>query len=504
MLDMKLSKCLKWSFGFTALLMSLFVATAHSQPPTKITRPNILLIRTDDQDFQTFFDKLPNGRPVMKNVKDLIMRRGAYFERSFVSFPLCCPSRASTLTGQYAHNHNVLANSGQFGGFSALNHTNTLPIWLKQAGYFTIHLGKYMNGYQVALSPTGYPPPPAGWDAWFTTFSGTAHNYFNFSIYNGQTIEQYGTGAGSYQTDVVTRKAQAYLKQRAYGATPFFMQVDYLAPHEDLSAGNNPPLAAPRHQGLMNSAALPMSPAFNEADVSDKPFQIRQLPSLNTQEIDALTVNYRRRMESLLAVDEGVGKILQTLRATGQYENTLIVYTSDNGYMLGEHRKKGKFLPYEPLQVPLVISGPGIPGGKIIPELVMNVDLTPTFLEWASASPGLQQDGRSLVPLLTSPSGTVPWRLDFLTENPLLDCYRGLRTYDKATGSEYLYSEYDYNFDTVVDERELYAITPDACSPGGDPYLLESQHASPCYSSLIQQFQNRISILKGCVGSACL
>lgn len=477
--------------------------TAQAQTPAGSQRPNILFIRTDDQDFQTFFDALPNGRPVMKNVRDLIVRRGAYFERSFVSFPLCCPSRASTLTGQYAHNHNVLANSGQFGGFSALNHTNTLPIWLQQSGYYTIHVGKYMNGYQVLQTSTGLPPPPPGWNAWFTTFGNTSHHYFNFYVYNGQTIEQYFSGAGGYQTDVMTRKAQSFLMQRPYGTQPFYLQLDYLAPHEDLSTGNNPPLAAPRHQGLMNGASLPMSPSFNEADVSDKPLQIRQLPPLNAQDINDLTINYRRRTESLLAVDEGVGKILQTLRATGQHENTLIVFTSDNGYMLGEHRKKGKFLPYEPLQVPLAISGPGIPHGKIISDLVMNVDLTPTFLEYASAGAGLAQDGRSLVPLLTNPAGTIPWRLDILTENPLLNCYRGLRTFDAATGSEYLYSEYDYDFDNVVDEKELYALNPDACTAGGDPYLLESQHANPCYSALIQQLQGRISYLRNCVGSGC-
>ncbi len=489
--------------GLLAIIILANVSSVNSLPPTSTTQPNIVFIRTDDQDFQTFFDKLPNGRPVMKNVRELIMRRGAYFDRSYVSFPLCCPSRATTLTGQYAHNHTVLSNGGSTGGYSKLNHTNTLPIWLNQAGYYTMHLGKYMNGYNVALNPNGsYPAPPAGWDEWFTTF-GNMHKYYGYQVYDGSGIIQYGSSASDYQTDVLTQKALSYLTQRPYGNQPFFMQVDYLAPHEDLSTGNNPPPAAPRHQGLMSGASLPMSPAFNEADVSDKAIFVSHLPPLTSQDIADVKNNYEHRMESLLAVDEGVGKILQTLRATGQYYNTIVVFTSDNGYMLGEHRKSGKFVAYEPLRVPLVMSGPGIPKGKIVPELVMNVDLTPTFLEWASATPGLLQDGRSLVPLLSNPTGTVTWRSDILTENPLVNFYRGLRTYDVSTGREYLYTEYDYNQDNVIDEKELFVLTPDSCRPVGDPYLLESQHANPCYASLIQQFHSRVTQLKTCAGSTC-
>lgn len=488
---------------FALLFFAVFFLPTVTSAPVTVTQPNILFIRTDDQDFQTFFDKLPNGRPVMKNIRDMILRRGTVFERSYVSLPLCCPSRATTLTGQYAHNHTVLANGGSSGGYDKLNHSNTLPIWLGQAGYYTMHVGKYMNGYNVALSTSGtYPSPPAGWDEWFTTF-GSMHKYYNYSVYDGTDVIVFGSGASEYQTDVTTRKAQSYLMQRPYGNQPFFLQVDYLAPHEDLSTGNDPPPAAPRHAGLMNGAPLPMSPAFNEADVSDKPILINHLPPLTSQNVAAITDNYRRRMESLLAVDEGVGKILQTLRATGQYDNTIIVFTSDNGYMLGDHRKVGKFLPYEPLRVPLIMSGPGIPRGKVVPELVMNVDLAPTFLEWANASPGLLQDGRSLVPLLTNAPGTTAWRNDILTESPVVSFFRGLRTYDSNSGHEYLYSEYDYNNDNVIDDKELYVLTPDACRPVGDPYLLESQHANSCYATLIQQFHNRINYLKTCVGSTC-
>ncbi len=170
---------------------------------------------------------------------------------------------------------------------------------------------------------------------------------------------------------------------------------------------------------------------------------------------------------------------------------------------MGEHRfKNGKHHPYEPLQVPLIMRGPGIPANQTVHHLMINVDYARTILEWADATPGLQQEGRSLIPLLAHPS-TTQWRKDFLIENTLIYKYTGLRTQNLHNGREYQYVEYDYNGDNIVDERELYALTPDECRPTGDPYQLESQHNNTCYTNLLQQFHQRLAFLKNCVGEAC-
>jgi len=476
-----------------ALLVSVHNVTSGHE------RPNIIFIRTDDQDYRSMEARLPNGEYVMKNVKELIEQQGTKFTHFFVTFPLCCPSRATTLTGQYAHNHDVLSNSPPYGGYIMFNDDSTLPLWLQAAGYYTMHIGKYLNGYTIAVSSKGYPPPPPGWNKWYTLLA-PADEYYNYKIYDGQQILTFGVGQGNYQTDVLTRKAREFLRKKPYGNRPFYLEVNYGAPHEEV---DNIAVPAPRHVGMMDNAPLPMPPSFNEQDVSDKPIAIQNHPLLNSQDVDNITNNYRRRMESLLAVDEGVGKIIDMLQATGQGENTVIIFTSDNGYLHGEHRiKQGKFFPYEPLQVPFIMSGPGIPVKKTIHRLVTNVDYAPTIVEWADARPGLPQDGRSLVPLLAHPT-TTQWRKDFMIENPIINHYQGMRTQNLQNGREYQYVEYDYNHDNVVDERELYALTPDECRPTGDPYQLESQHNNTCYTNLMQQFHQRLAFLKNCVGEAC-
>ncbi len=471
-------------------------------------KPNILFIVTDDQSLADMDAKLPNGEYVMKNVRELIKDKGVEFTQSYVSFALCCPSRATTYTGQYAHNHGVLSNEWPTGGYLVMNHSNTLPMWLQQAGYYTAHLGKYLNGYDVHLSGNGYPPPPPGWSKWFT-FVDPPHAYYNFKVFDGQGLISF-LGEGYYKTDVLTRETLKFLQLHPYGDRPFFLKLDYTAPHFDGTVAGYLPIPAPRHLGDMNGTPLPTPPNFNEMDVSDKPLPIRNRPLLTSQNVDDITLNYHRRMETLLAVDEGIGQIIQKLMDTGQYANTIIIFTSDNGYMLGEHRIiQGKSLPYEPIRVPLYVSGKGIRENTRIDKMAVNVDLAPTILDWAGARPGLPQDGRSLTPLMENP--TISWRRDFLIENPI-DEYTGLRI-QEPNGNEYLYTEWDYDpdgsgpllADGQWDEREFYKLSPlpDSCLKTGDPYQLESQHNNACYSNKLQQMHNRLMNRKNCQGLRC-
>lgn len=465
-------------------------------------RPNILVITTDDQDARSFEITTPDGHYVMHNVRELIGCEGVTFGRSFVPLSLCCPSRAALLTGQYNHNNHVLANVPPLGGYAAFDSSNTLPMWLQSAGYYTLHIGKYLNGWGELPGPGDDLSVPPGWNRWFTRMIATyGDSYFNYKMDEDGVLVSYGAAPSEYQTDVMTRKARQYLVQRPYGSRPFFMLLNYGAPHGQ-SAPPFLPVPAPRHAGRMDGAQVPMPPSFNELDVSDKPDAIAALPLLDQADIDDLSLRFRRRMEALLAVDDGVAAIIATLEQTGQLDDTLIVFTSDNGFQLGEHRiQGGKGYPYECSRVPLLLRGPGIPKDHSVSRLVANVDLTATILQLAGASPGLVQDGRSLLPLIADPS--TPWREVLLLENPYVESFCGLRTHDPASGREHLYVEYDYDDDGTADEVELYNLLPDPCVPFGDTYLLENRATNACYSALIAQLRTRLAAARNCSGASC-
>jgi arylsulfatase A-like enzyme len=465
-------------------------------------QPNFLVIRTDDQDFGSMSVVAPSGTEVMQNVNDFFAANGVNFTNSYVSFSLCCPSRASTFTGQYAHNHGILSNNLPTGGYEKFaSTTETLPVWLNNAGYTTYHVGKYLNGYDANSTPP-YAAIPPGWDKWFTVVAAASPDYYNYKVVeDGPILHSFGGGAANYQTDVFTNKVLSYLDQTAVSSEPFFMMVDYTAPHKGGFSNKVNPAA--RHIGLMNGASAPRPPSFNEADVSDKPKDIQANPPMSSSGIAIMDKAFRDRAEALMSVDEGFSRMIQKLKDTGQYNRTIIIFTSDNGWMFGQHRLPGsKFVSYEEsIRVPLLMSGPGIPKGKSLDMLVNNVDLPATLLHWARAPAATVQEGRSLVPILRNPNAA--WRTDFLIENPLLNFYTGLRTQDPATGEEYKYVEYDYDLDGNWDERELYALTPDTCMPNGDPYEEVSQHNNPCYATLLQNLHARLSVLKSCVGILC-
>ena len=280
--------------------------TAHSGPPK---RPNIVVIMTDDQTVESI--------RVMKNVKRLLVAQGTTFDNSFASFPLCCPSRATFLTGQYAHNHGVLSNKPPYGGYYALDNENTLPVWLERAGYETILVGKYLNGYGD-LDKHEIPP---GWTEWHGAVNNSAYQFYGYTVNENGMLVKYGRDPASYQTDVYADKAVEIVRRRAAERKPFFLWLSFLAPH----VGGPPTpgrsalttLPAPRHLGRFAASPLPTPPSFNEADVSDKPGSIRIRPPLSHQQVAAITERYQLRLESLLAVDEAVGRIVACAREEG-------------------------------------------------------------------------------------------------------------------------------------------------------------------------------------------
>jgi arylsulfatase A-like enzyme len=442
-------------------------------------RPNILVIETDDQTLESM--------RVMHNVKSLIGGdRGVTFRNSFVNFSLCCPSRATFLTGQYMHNHHVRGNEAPDGGFerfNALHADNNLAVWLQDAGYYTGLIGKYFNGY------ANEPPVPPGWSEWGVAPVG--YGAYDYPLNENGTIVEYGDDPADFKQDVLTGKAVDFVNRRAPVAEPFFLWLTYTAPHWSPPDPNpNPPSdcrhaakPAPRHANAFDDEPLPMPPNFNEADVSDKPTGIRTRPRLDASQIAGIQRRYRCELESLLSVDEGVEQVVDALKANAELSTTVVIFTSDNGFFHGEHRipRDKQHVYEESIRVPLLMRGPaaGIPRGVRVDDLVINADLAPTIVDLADASAGKVMDGRSLLPIAKNPG--IARRRRLLIEEPR---FKAIRT------QRYLYSE------RANGEKELYDLSD-------DPYELRNRYKHTSYRSARRKLAARLAELKGCAGSSC-
>ena len=477
------------SLAVAGALLLIFVpnwASDGSTAAAAASEPNILVIETDDQTVESM--------KVMQNVNTLIGAQGATFANSFVNFSLCCPSRSTFLTGQYAHNHRVLSNSGPEGGFQrfeSLHATDNLAVWLRHAGYYTALVGKYLNGYN------NKPPKPPGWSEWHAVAPDDQRVY-DYTINNGGVVTKRGHDSADFKQDFLTDKAVNFIGRRAPKPQPFFLWLTYTAPHIALGSSPRPPSdceaapqPAPRYAHAFDSAPLPMPPNFNEADVSDKPAAIRALPLLNDAQIADIRRKYRCQLESLLAVDDGVGKVVDALQAKDALDNTLIIYTSDNGYFNGEHRiPKFKNHGYEEsIRVPLEMRGPGIPQGVTVNPLVINADLAPTIVEAANADPGLTMDGRSLLPIVRHPGITGDREL--LIERPPEASRPNVPSFEAIRTRRYLYSEHS------TGEVELYDLR-------NDPFELQSLQDDPAFNQVKERLSKELHQLQDCAGSGCL
>jgi arylsulfatase A-like enzyme len=395
----------------------------------------------------------------------------------------------------------VLGNTppnGSFERFEPLHGNNNLAVWLKNSGYYTALIGKYLSYY------ASDPPIPPGWSEWHAAASPppitTTKELGTLSVYgymmddNGIPV-RYGQDPADFKQGVLTRKAVNLVSRRAPKDQPFFLWLTYTAPHVGGPDPNpNAPFdcggaakPAPRHAHAFDAEPLPKPPNFNEADVSDKPAAIRNLPRLTATQISEIQRKYRCALESLLSVDEGVQEVIAALAATGELSNTLIVYTSDNGFFYGEHRvpQSKQRLYEESIRVPLQMRGPGIPQGVAINGLSINADLAPTIVDAANATPGMTMDGRSLIPVTQNPS--LAQGRQVLIEQPSFKeqpRFRAIRT------GRYLYAEHGSG------EKELYDLQV-------DPFELQSRHNVPAYASVKSDLATRLHQLQNCAGSGC-
>jgi N-acetylglucosamine-6-sulfatase len=463
-----------------AVSIAGLAAGGASRPSAKPQRLNVVVIETDDETVADL--------RAMPNVGRLLAAHGTTFLNSFVANSLCCPSRATFLTGQYSHNNGVWDNGPPTGGYEAFRPTqgNALPVWLHEAGYDTIQIGKYLNGYGKNES-TEVPP---GWTDWHGAVGGTWHQYFDVTLNeNGKRIGY----KGRYQTDLYAEKAVALIHKHSGSGRPFFFWIDFLAPHTGKpKMPYDPPapetaVPAPQDEGHFAGVPLPKPPSYNEADVGDKPLQIQALPPIDSPAEAALRRAHERELESLLSVDRAVARIVAVLRETHELDHTLIVFTSDNGYLEGEHRvTEGKELAYEPsIKVPLIVRGPGVPEHTVVRTLVSNIDLAPTIVDVTGIRAHRLLDGLSLVPLLRKPS--LHWNRPLLIESPLR---HPERVYTAIRTDRYLYVEY------ADGERELYDLAL-------DPYELQSVHADPRYAAVRDELAVKLARLRACRGPSC-
>jgi N-acetylglucosamine-6-sulfatase len=410
-------------------------------PDVPRTRPDIVVIVTDDQRWDTL-----GGMPIVQRE---LMDRGVTFTNAFASNPLCCPSRASILTGNYSHSTGVYRQRPPFGAFPWFRDDSTLATWLDAAGYHTGLFGKYIDAYQHDAM-IGYVPP--GWDRWVAFVHSS---YYDYALSVDGVVESHEDDpATDYSTTVLGDAAASFVRS-APADQPLFVEFAPAAPHD-------PAMAEPAYERALRDLE-PWRPAsYDEADVSDKPAYVQRFPRLTSELMSNVDGLRRRQFLTLRSVDAQVGNLLDALEETGRLQDTLIVFTSDNGLLWGEHRWIRKEVPYEEaLRVPLVMRYDGWDVAPRADEhLALNIDIAPTVAETAGVEHP-PTDGASLVPLIADPGSL--WRTDFLIEhmegrNPV-PTYCGVRTETHkyvryATGEHELY-------DLTLDPAEMDNVVSD-------------------------------------------
>jgi N-acetylglucosamine-6-sulfatase len=449
-------------------------------------KPNIVFVLTDDLSW--------NLVPYMPHVLAM-QRHGESFTSYFVTDSLCCPSRASIFTGRFPHDTHVTSNSPPYGGFAVFHERGeeleTFATALQHAGYRTAMMGKYLNGYQPN-GGAGVPASfvPAGWNEWDVV--GDGYPEFGYTLnHNGHPIDYNGHRAGEYLTEVLAHRGVSFIDRTAAAHRPFALEIATFAPH-------SPFVPAPRDANAFPGLQAPRSPAFNRPIVG-APAWLSHYASLTPADIALINRDFRRRAQSVQAVDRLIAAVEQTLRARGIAQNTYIFFSSDNGLHMGQYRLlPGKQAAYDTdVRVPLIVIGPHVPAGRTISQLAQNIDLCPSFEQLGGARAGRNVDGHSLVALLHGEPLHEPWRREVLIEHHGPDknpadpdfptagagnppSYEALRTPSS------LYVEY------VTGEREYYDLRT-------DPFELHNL-ASHLSAAHLLKLQLTLSAMERCHG----
>ena len=439
-------------------------------------RPNIIFIFTDDQPYHT--------TQYMPTVRDVLMKDGINFENGFSTTPLCCPSRASILSGEYVHNNQVYTNNWPMGGARKFDDTSSYAVWMKEAGYRTAYIGKYLNDYD-SLEPYGYVA--SGWEEWDVFLGknlhadddiGASQYYQDFSVSENGDVVEYNGEKSIFGADLITRKAVDYIAEKR--DEPFMLTMAYYNPH-------SPYFWAERDDPQFRSnAALQAEPYrppnFMEEDVSDKPQYLQDLNPISVEKID---ISYKQILRSLLSVDDGVASVLNALDKTGLSEKTIIFFITDNGLTVGDHRfGLTKNCAYEACaRIPFIVYSPSIFPARTDDHIVANIDLAPTFVELSGAVIPDNVNGISLVPLLKD--SNAEWRDAILIEHwPTEDGVGSkIPEFYAVRTAAWKYVEYS------TGEKELYDLK-------NDPYELENIADLPEHAEIQKELKLQLDKLK--------
>jgi arylsulfatase A-like enzyme len=393
------------AFVIGAALVGLIACTsgvtekqASPTPPKLPRRPNIIFVLTDDLATTLV--------PYMPHVQSL-ERAGTSFRNYYVVDSLCCPSRSAIFTGQFPHDDGVFTNVAPDGGYNAYNQHDDPPksfaVALQKAGYRTGFMGKYLNGYQ----PKDQQPP--GWNEW--DVAGNGYGEFNYQLNVNGKLRFYGKQPGDYLTDVLSTKATSFIKSSRASGKPFALEVATFAPHR-------PWVPAPRDLNTFVGLKAPRGPTFDRTPTDAPPWLAAQKP-LPKKKIAIIDRGFEREVEAVQAVDQMIGRLQQTLKQEGLLDDTYIVFSSDNGFHLGQYRLlPGKMTAFDTdIKVPLVVSGPGVPANRSVSALTSSIDLAPTFLQIGNTGPTDRPDGVSLLGLLHGQPPPADWQQAVLIEH---------------------------------------------------------------------------------------
>lgn len=487
-----MSRAKKYLIGFALEFLTLMVVLAAMTPQANVfeldikpwpnsvdRRPNIVLITMDDMRA----DELQ----YMPNVRALISHEGFRFTRAYSTLPQCCPARASLLTGQYAHNHGVMSNYFRFGGGykqfqRAVDSDDTLGVLLQQAGYRTSYIGKFLNGYASG----GHNPPPPGWDTWSVPVGTNIYSYDKqtFSVNGRQQISD------EHNTRVVTRMAVEDMR----AGQRFFVWLNYLAPHNGHSGtrfGEPKPLRRDRYVPVDARVII------EERDLTDKPSHVKNFGGLDDDDRDLVARVHTGRVRSIIGVDRKIGFIMNHLESNELLDDTVVIFHSDNGYLMGEHGiRSGKNVPYEPAtKVPLVMTGPQVPAGSSSVMVTLQ-DVTATILELAGVRPRHSLDGVSLLRVIERERSFRDRPIlyeagpSFSNSGLGVRIASGRRFFTAIHYRQWVYIRY---FD---DQQELYDLSR-------DPNQLQSLHERPEYLSVIVALREELRRLQDCRGDGC-